>query len=153
MNKSLALAGVLAVLSTVAFAHSLTVPFFRDDAPAIGSTPPASGSVGIIGAFNTTDTVVTMHVVYFQTNNNGDVIFQQASPFDLEPLQGISWRPIQDDPAENLGQAIQNVMLDLGDEGSARLIWLKAEGGAGALVGRYNELSSAGAFSHVLLGN
>lgn len=150
MRMSLALTGILVTLSSVALAHSLSVPFFRDDAPPLANTTPTSGSAGIISVLNTTDNVVTMHVVYSQRNNNGDIISQQSSPFDLQPHQGISWRPIQDDPIENVGRGVQNVILDLGGEGSADLIWLSAEGGAGTLVGRYTELSSVGAFAHVL---
>ena len=75
---------------------------------------------------------------------------RESSPFDLQPRQGISWRPIQNDPAENLGRDVVNVILGFGDEGSAELIWLKTEGGSGTLVGRYTEVSSAGAFAHVL---
>lgn len=150
MRMSLALTGILAALSSAALAHTLSVPFFRDDAPPLGNGTPTSGSAGIISASNTTGNVVTMHVVYLQRNNDGDIIFQQSSPFDLQPHQGISWRPIQDDPAENLGRGVQNVILGFGEEGSAELIWLKTEGGAGTLVGRYTELSSAGAFAHVL---
>ena len=150
MRKSLALAWILVTLSSVAWAHSLSVPFFRDNAPPLGGTTPTTGSAGIISVYNTSDEVVTMHVVYSQKDGDGDPVIQQSSPFELQPHQGVSWRPIQDDPAENLGRGIQNVILGLSDEGSAELIWLSADGGPGTLVGRYAELSSSGAFAHVL---
>ncbi len=150
MRMSLALTGVLVTLSSVALAHSLSVPFFRDDAPPLGGMTPSTGSAGIISVYNTRDEVVTMHVVYSQRDSDGDSVVQQSSPFELQPHQGVSWRPIQDDPAENLGRGVPNVILGLGAEGSAELIWLSADGGPGTLVGRYAELSSSGAFAHVL---
>ena len=152
IGKCLALAGLLALSSNAVFAHSLTVPFFRDDAPPLSGGAPTSGSAGFISVSNTTDNVVTMHVVYFQTNHNDDVIFQQASGIDLDPRRGISWRPIQDDPGENQGRLVENVLLGLGPEGSAQIIWLRSEGGPGALAGRYVEFTSVGAFAHVLRG-
>lgn len=152
LTRCLACAGILAITSGAAFAHSLSVPFFKDDAPPLSGGAPDSGSAGFISVSNTTDNVITMYVVYFQKNHNEDMIFQEASDFDLDPGQGISWRPIQDDPAEGQGQAVGNVILGLGDEGSAKLIWLQAEGGPTALVGRYTEYSNSGAFAHVLLG-
>lgn len=152
IRKCLALAGLLALTSNAVFAHSLSVPFFKDDAPPLSGSAPDSGSAGFISVSNTTDNVIKMYVVYFQKNRNDDVIFQEAGDFDLDPGQGISWRPIQDDPAEGQGQAVGNVILGLGNEGSAQLIWLQAEGGPAALVGRYTEYSNSGAFAHVLLG-
>lgn len=151
IGKCLALAGLFALTSNAVLAHSLSVPFFRDDAPPLSGGAPTSGSAGFISVSNTTDNVVTMHVVYFQKNNNDDIVFQQASDFDLSPRQGISWRPIQDDPSEGPGRMVENVMLDLGFEGSARIIWLRSEGGPGALAGRYVEFTSTSAFAHVLL--
>lgn len=152
IGKCLALAGVLAITSNAVFAHSLSVPFFRDDAPPLSGGAPTSGSAGFISVSNTTDTVITMYVVYYQTNHNDDVIFQQASGFPLVPGRGISWRPIQSDPSEGAGQGVENVLLGLGPQGSAQIIWLRDEGGPGALVGRYVEFSTMGAFAHVLLG-
>ena len=152
IGKCLALAGLIAFTSNAVFAHSLTVPFFRDDAPPLSGGAPASGSAGFISLSNTTDNVVTMYVVYFQRNHNDDIVFQQASGFDLDPRQGVSWRPIQDDPREGQGRLVENVLLGLGPEGSAWIIWLRDEGGPKALAGRYVELTSAGAFAHVLLG-
>ena len=151
IGKCLALAGLFALASNAVVAHSLSVPFFRDDAPPLSGGAPTSGSAGFISVSNTTDNVVTMYVVYFQKNNNNDIIFQQASGIDLEPRQGISWRPVKDDPSEGPGRIVENVLLGLGSEGSARIIWLRSEGGPGALAGRYVELTSASAFGHVLL--
>jgi len=152
IGKCLALAGILAITSNAVFAHSLTVPFFRDDAPPLAGGAPTSGSAGFISVSNTTDTVVTMYVVYYQKNHNDEVIFQQASGFDLEPGRGISWRPIQSDPGEGAGQNVQNVLLGLGPRGSAEIIWLRDEGGPGALAGRYVEVTTVGTFAHVLRG-
>ncbi len=148
----LAVAGLLALTSSAVFAHSLTVPFFRDDAPSLAGGVPASGSAGFISVSNTTDTVVTMYVVYFQKNHNDDVIFQEASGFDIDPGRGISWRPVQSDPGEGEGQFVENVGLGLGPQGSAQIIWLRSEGGPGALAGRYVEITNAGSFAHVLRG-
>lgn len=150
MRINLALAGILVTLSSVALAHSLSVPFFRDDAPPLGDTTPTSGSAGIISAYNTSDRVVEMHVVYSQMNNDGEPIFQQSRPFQLGPRQAVSWRPIQNDPAEGLGLGVPNLILGLGNIGSADIVWLDADGGPGTLVGRYAELSASGAFAHVL---
>lgn len=148
----LAVTGIIALTSSAVFAHSLTVPFFRDDAPPLAGGVPASGSAGFISVSNTTDTMVTMYVVYSQKNHNDDVIFQQASGFDIDPGRGISWRPIQNDPGEGEGQGVANVVLGLGPRGSAQIIWLRSEGGPGALAGRYVEITNAGAFAHVLRG-
>ena len=153
IGKCLALAGLLAITSNAVFAHSLTVPFFRDDAPPLAGGAPTSGSAGFIAVSNTTDTVVTMYVVYSQMNHNDDIIVQEASGFPLEPGRAISWRPIQDDPGEGAGRDVDNVLLGLGPRGSAQIIWLRDEGGPGALAGRYVEITSVGAFAHVLVAD
>ena len=151
MKICAAMIGILAVMSSAAFAHTLHVPFFKDDGDALEGTRPVEGSAGFIAVSNTTNAPITMYVVYEQMDLNGDVVVQEAGKYLLGPGQGISWRPVKESPEEGPGVAVPDMILGFSDSGAARIIWLDAEGGAGALRGRYTEYTDQNAFAHVLL--
>lgn len=151
MRKCLALLSAFVLGASTSFAHTLTVPFFKDDGTASGNGSISEGSLGFISISNTTDNTITMNIVYIQQDLNGDSVVQEAAEFQLVPRAAISWRPVGDDVSEGTGRGVPNVLSGFGASGSAEIIWLASEGGPGALVGRYTERSNAGNFAHVLV--
>lgn len=151
MNKPLTIFVALVLVCEVAAGHSLTVPFFRDTGSAVQQGGgPATGSAGFIGLQNTTNNPVTIFVVYIQEDLTGKPITQQAVSFLLNARRAVSWRPAQDDPAENEGRPVPNTVAGFDDTGSVLIIWRKSEGGPDALKGRYVEFTSSSSFAHVL---
>ena len=146
MTKFVAFVLAFVLCASTSFAHTLTVPFFKDDAPAVG------GSEGYISVSNTTTNVITMNVVYIQDDLNGEAVVQPAAEFLLSPRQAVSWRPVGDTLNEGKGRDVPNVLDGFGAEGSAQIIWLASEGGPGALIGRYSEQTNSRAFAYILLG-
>lgn len=144
---------VVTSVTHMAFPHSLTVPFFRDDGGAMGTTGPATGGAGVITVRNTRDTPITMYLVYGQKDGDGGTQIQQAVPYTIVSKGWAQWRPVKDDAAEGAGRAVPNMLPGLGDFGSVVIYWTGDESMSGALIGRYAEYSPRGSMMHVLVEN
>lgn len=139
------------ILAAGAWAHSLTVPHFRDDGDLIVNGSTGAGTAAFISIKNTTDQPLTVYIVYDIPDNDGQVIPQAAAPFGLKPRQQVSWRPIRDDPIEGAGRSVPNALNGSAPEGSVQIIWIGGAENADAVVGRFMEMSSHGDMAHVLL--
>lgn len=152
--KKIAIFAVVLVLGTgVAFASSLNVPFFLDNAaPLGGSLAPSSGSVTFIGIKNTTSSDIVITLTYFVRNNDpNDSGFITTDPATaiLSANQGLGWRPGSDDPGiEGAGNAIPDIVsaeaalggaASLNVAGSATITW---EGDPSDIIGRLVEIKS-----------
>ena len=138
--------------SGVAFSHSLTVPFFRDEGGTMANSGPANGGgAALVSVTNTRPVPITMYLVYGQHDADGGTVLQQAVPYTLGAKASVTWRPVQDDPAEGAGRAVPNVLSGLGDFGSVVIYWIGGDEMSGALVGQYREFTSSRAMMHVLI--
>jgi hypothetical protein len=88
MKKIAFLAAIMVVGAGVAFASSLTVPFFNDT-----STDNASGIAGRIGIKETSGSDRTISVVYSALS--GSNVVDQPETFFLGAYQQIRWNPVQ----------------------------------------------------------
>lgn len=132
--------------------HMLTVPLFQDDGGVIvGGAPPNLGVAGFVVVRNLRDEPITMYLVYSQMDPAGDVEVQQAVSFTLGAFRVVSFRPVGDDPVENVGRAVPNMLPGLGGKGSLEIIWIGGPEMAKGLIGRYQQFNSLNEFAHVLL--
>jgi len=150
--KRSALLTLACLLATVpAFSHTLNVPFFADNGPNLFNGNVASGSAGFVGIQNTTQNPIVLNIVYIQNDINGDPVVATPQQFTILPREGVSWRPAQTDPSEGLrGQAVPGSDATYGPFGSIQIIWSGGSAGELSVVGRYVQLSTDNAFSHVL---
>lgn len=146
----LMLAGLLATVP--AFSHTLNVPFFSDAAPnLIGGGSVITAAAGFVGIQNTTENPIVLNIVYIQNDSFGDPQVMTPQQFTILAGEGVSWRPSKDDPAEGLrGRAVPGSDPAFGPWGSIQIIWSGGSAGSSSVIGRYVQLSSNSAFSHVL---
>ena len=107
---------------------ALSVPFFKDNAPADGSYPPTSKTASYIGIKNLTGNAVTITVEY--TNQFGNDRTPENNQFVIGPYAGVGWRPCASDPVTE-GDFASLPDMTSGRGGSARIT---ASGGL--IVGR-----------------
>lgn len=134
MKKLMFLGAMTLVCAGVAFAGSLNVPFFLDDAPSNGSFPPSAGTASFIAIHNNTSSGLVCAIRY--TRANGDDKTPAANTFVLPANSTWSFRPVGDDSTtEGVGAAVPNMALQSGDPpaGSATISWT---GGANDVQGR-----------------
>jgi hypothetical protein len=131
--------------------HTMTVPFFRDEGSVIGDSGPETGAAGFITVKNMLDEPVTFYLVYAQNDPSGDAQLQQATEYTIGGNGAVSWRPVQDDPAEGEGRNVPNVLTGSGNYGSLVIYWIGGDEMDGALTGRYQEFTSGEAMMHVLI--
>jgi hypothetical protein len=154
-TKTRAISGVLALAAflagDIAAPHSMTVPFFRDDGDAIGTTGPQTGGAGVITVTNTRNQPVTMYLVYTQNDVTGQANYQQQVPHVIGAKRTVQWRPVKTDPAEGDGQSVPDTLQGSGNFGSVTIYWIGGDEMNGALIGRYQEFSRGDTMMHVLL--
>jgi len=104
MKKLAILAVALTVGVGVAFASSLSVPWFVDNAPQYNGIPgKKAGVTGIVTLkSNRTDTVVCS-ITY--VNQDGVVLgpFPPNNTFTIAPLSALAFRPVEHDPDPTAG--------------------------------------------------
>ncbi len=132
--------------------HMLTVPLFRDDGGLIANMAPGVGGIaGVVTVRNLRDEPIVMYLVYSQSDSTGDTTIQQAVGFTLGAYRVVGFRPVADDPVEDTGRGVPNMLPGLGGRGSLEIRWVGGAEMAGALIGRYQQISAANEFAHVLL--
>jgi len=100
----------LMMVATVAFASSISIPYFVDNAPAGSKFPPNAGanatSLGqtcVVYLHNNQDSVVTCSIDYFNADGTSAPYAAGVSnTFTLPPLATIPFRPVMTDPAGSL---------------------------------------------------
>ena len=149
MRKLMLTATLLSVAAIGAAAHSLAVPFFADNAPNLQGGTVSQGVAGFIGLMNTSSAPVLVDVTYV-FDSGGTTVSQTPQRFQLQPLQGVSWRPYKDDPTEGNGRLVPNILPGGQPFGAAKITWRGGEFGANTLTGRYVQISTTGSFAHIL---
>ena len=98
MKKFLVVSAFVLVTAGIAFASSMSVPFFADFAPTDTGSPPAFGQVTLIYLKSNVPDVVTCEIIYY--NGGGDVLgpFSPDNSFTIAPYSGLAFRPVAMDP-------------------------------------------------------
>lgn len=105
MKKLGIIALTMAVGSGMAFAASLSIPWFVDNAPAANGIPGKNpGVTGIITLKSNRTDVVTCSIAYFAPD--GTALGPSASEgntFTIAPLSALAFRPVVEDPGTVAG--------------------------------------------------
>lgn len=104
MKKLSIVAVAMIALAGIAYASSLGVPWFVDNAPTASGYPPSSGTLGLVYLKNNTPDDLTCEVLY--VNSTGDILgpFAPDNTFLLPAYATVGYRPVADDPAASGGQ-------------------------------------------------
>ena len=95
MKKILVIALMLG--TGLAYAASLGVPWFVDNA-AIGSNPPAAGgTLGIVYLHSNATEVLTVTIEYFTGSGDSIGPLPGSNTFDINPSASIAFRPVAED--------------------------------------------------------
>lgn len=102
--KKLSIVAVALVLGAgIAYASSLAIPWFVDNAPTPTAYPPVGGTLGLIYLKNNLDTPVIADIVY--VNQEGQVLGPfENNTFEIPALATVAFRPTMDDPVAAGGQ-------------------------------------------------
>jgi hypothetical protein len=143
MRKYFLVGAVTVAMAAGAFAATLHVPFFLDNAGTVWSSfgaPSGPGAAGFIAVKNTTGSALVVTLTY--TDKDGTNRTPAVNTFSLPANTGMSWRPLRTDTTQESAaeQAIPGKTGTSGT-GSAKATWT---GGANDIVGRYQEINSNG---------
>ena len=171
MKKFAFIALVLTVGVTCAFAATLKVPWFVDNAATGVGVPPTGGNDGFLPTLtlvylsNSTDTVLDCEIEYFSAEGLSLLADQSGNTFSINPFATVAFRPVADDPltaANPQGQedatsaaVIPNRPrnLDPKANGSLVITYPGVQGDLGGAIFLYQQgaaRSSAFALGHVL---
>jgi hypothetical protein len=97
MKKLSIVAVALVALAGIAYASSLGVPWFVDNAPAGSGYPPSSGTLGLVYLKNNTDADLTCTILY--VNSTGDILgpFSPDNEFLVPKYATVGFRPVLND--------------------------------------------------------
>ena len=131
--KKLAITACAAVLSAgVAFASSLSVPWFVDSAPVANKVPGlAAGVTGIVTLKNNTPDTMTLQISYFAANGTALGPDAPNNTFTIVGNSSAAFRPNKVDPGTTAGgqEGAQGVLIpdrpttDGRDNGAAVVTW------------------------------
>ena len=98
MKKVLVVSVLVLVGASLAFASSMSVPFFADYAAVDGGSPPPAGQVALIYLKSNVPDVVTCEIIYY--NSAGEELgpFAPDNSFTIQPFSGLAFRPVMMDP-------------------------------------------------------
>ncbi len=98
MKKLMVIALAVAV-GGIAFASSLSVPWFIDLGPVANKLPPLNdGSVGLVYLHNNLSEQVTCSIEYFTAAGNSVGPAAPNNTFVIAPKASIGFRPVASDP-------------------------------------------------------
>ena len=156
MKKLVMVAVVMALGAGVAFASSLGVPWFADNAPAAAGLPPSSGSTTLIYLHNNLGEMATCQIQYY--NQEGTALGPDVdNTFTISANASIAFRPVAIDPAAGVtgGQEGTEALLvpdrprdvDTKKNGSCVIRWF---GDPTDVQGMVLSLSGAMSYAHLL---
>lgn len=103
MKKALIVAVLLVAGTGVAFASSLGLPWFVDNAPTAQILSNTQGVLGLVFLHNNTPGDLTASVAYF--NQEGVPLpIAGSTTFNIAGNASIAFRPVADDPVADGGQ-------------------------------------------------
>lgn len=158
MKKFALIALVLTVGVTCAFAASLKVPWFVDNAPPAAGIPPTSGTTTLVYLSNNTNSQVVCSIRYFSAGG-ADLGPNTNNTFSIDPNATVAFRPVANDPSTaNGGQenpASGNLVpdrprdVDTAKNGSLVVTFPGVNGTLGGQVTAYSSLGFASAHALV----
>lgn len=152
---------VMVALAGVAYASSLAIPWFVDNAAAGAGWPPAAKNTTLIYLKNNTDDVLTAEITYFSAEGANLGPEFPANTFSINPKASVAFRPVVADPNGTLpggtmngleseaGLAIPDRPTDVDPKlnGSAVVSWT---GGPSDVQGMLATTSLALSYAHLL---
>jgi len=111
---------LILLIGSIAFASSLSIPWYVDNAPVNTGLPPTvDGGLSLIYLKSTVDRVLTCEIGYY----NADGAFLGPQPplntFTIQPKAALGFRPVADDPISGLTSPFGAVGTAGGQEGAA----------------------------------
>lgn len=102
MKKIAIFALVCAVGVSMAFASSIKVPWFVDNAAAPATLPPAGGIATIVYLTSNSDSVVDCTIAYYTAEGTfvGPADDGVSNTFSIAPRSSLAFRPVADDTAQ-----------------------------------------------------
>ena len=135
--KKLSVIAVLVAVGLVggfAFAKSMSVPWFVDNAPTAAFYPPTQGTMAIIYLHNNLATPKECTIQYFNENGVELVLPPGGNTFTVPALSTVAFRPVADDPSSigggqesPIAQAIPNRPTTDGKKNGALVIAWQGE--------------------------
>lgn len=105
--KKLSVIAVLVAVGLVggfAFAKSMSVPWFVDNAPAAAYYPPTSpGLAAMIYLHNTTSSAKECTITYYSQEGVEQALPSGGNTFSIPALATVGFRPVADDPSSVSG--------------------------------------------------
>lgn len=151
---------VMVALAGVAYASSLAIPWFVDNAAAGAGWPPNAKNTTLIYLKNNTEDVLVAEITYFSAEGANLGPEYPANTFAIDPKASVAFRPVATDPNADIGGtnngleaaagiAIPNrpVDVDPKSNGSATISWT---GGPTDLQGMLATTSMALSYAHLL---
>jgi len=103
MKKALIVAVLLVAGTGVAFASSLGLPWFVDNADNAVSLSNVGGVLGLVFLHNNLSSDITASVAYFSQDGN-PLPIAGSTTFNISANASIAFRPVADDPESGGGQ-------------------------------------------------
>jgi hypothetical protein len=98
MKKVLVVSVLVLVGASIAFASSMSVPFFADNAVVNGGTPPPAGQVALVYLKSNVPDVVTCEIIYYNSAGRELGPYPPNNTFTIQPFSGLAFRPVMMDP-------------------------------------------------------
>ena len=111
---------LIMLVGSIAFASSLSIPWYVDNAPVNTGLPPAAdGGLSLIYLKSTVDRVLTCEIAYY--NADGVLLGPQPplNTFTIQPKAALGFRPVADDPIAGLTSPWGGSGTAGGQEGAA----------------------------------
>lgn len=152
----------MAMIAGVAFASSLAIPWFVDNAdPGAGWPPSARNTTLIYLKSNVADAPITCEITYFAEDGTNLGPAYPNNQFTIAPNSALAFRPVANDPIATLpggtalgqegaqGVAVPNRPTDVDPKknGSALISWT---GGPSDVQGMVATTSTVLSYAHLL---
>ena len=114
---------LIMLVGSIAFASSLSIPWYVDNAPVDNGLPPTKdGGLSLIYLKSTVNRVLTCEIAYY--NEGGAFLGPQPgyNTFTIEPLAALGFRPVADDPILGLTGLTGATGTTQGQEGKAGVL-------------------------------
>lgn len=98
MKKIVAFGLVAAVGVTMAFASSIGVPWFVDNAPVAAGIPPTTNTLTLIFLHNNTNVDVVCDITYFSEQGQ-QLVPTPINTFNIPANSSMAFRPVAADPS------------------------------------------------------
>ncbi|NLN92995.1 MAG: hypothetical protein GX130_06800 [Candidatus Hydrogenedens sp.] len=160
MKKMTMVMVAMAMVAGIAFASSLSIPWFVDNAPVGASWPPYQGMMTLVYLKSNVDEVLTCEITYYSEDGIKLGPEYPDNTFTINPMSSVAFRPVAEDPLMDLGghddgiEGAQGVAVpdrprdeDPKKNGSATISWT---GGPNDVQGMVATTSGAFSYAHLL---